>query len=242
MGPNYPVFMSQPNAGTPPTLKQSPAPDVLYSSSTAPYFQEKINRAYGRHLAGSDVEVQDEAAVIPEITLAQRAAQAQPSTASGELEYYAAMDDTQGDGIFDPPGSHPNIHPDAGVFAARFSLPGYHARERPYSLTEVLDVTTGRPIRAVPNGAVSMDSAAQIAFLEQGLYQPQRPLWKYANLGPIGSRSIANVVQNPQAIPGVSGLGELPAVSGKNLLIAAAAGVAIGVIAGLFSKKKRSAS
>jgi len=186
MGPNYPVFPSQPNAGTPPTLRESPAPDVLSSSSPAPYFQNQIDRAYGRNLAGTDVEVQDEAA--------------EPAAAQNELEYYAAMDDVQGDGIFDPPGTHPNIHPDAGVFAARFNLPGYHARELPYSMTEVLDVTTGRPIRAVPDGAISMDSGAQIAFLEQGLYRPQRSLYSTADLGPVGRRSIANVVQNPEAI------------------------------------------
>lgn len=224
MGPNYPSFPSQPNAGTPPTLQHSPPPDVLYSSDTAPFYQNKINRAYGRTLAGTDVTVQDEAA--------------EPAAAQNELEYYAAMDDVQGDGIFDPPGSHPNIHPDAGVFAARFSLPGYHAREKPYSMTEVLDVTTGRPIRAVPDGAVSMDSAAQIAFLEQGLYRPQRSLYSTANLGPIGRRSIANVVQNPEPI---KGMGALPELSGKNLLIAGAVGVAIGALAGFLSKKKRSA-
>lgn len=219
MGPTYPLFPSQPNAGNLPPLRSMPAVDVFPSSSTAPYYQNKINRAYGRNLAGTDVEVQDEGV--------------QPATAQNELEYYAAMDDVQGDGIFDPPGSHPNIHPDAGVFAARFSLPGYHAREKPYSLTEVLDVTTGRPIRAVPDGAVSMDSAAQIAFLERGLYEPQHSLWSVANLGPIPARSIANVVQNPQPI------GALPDASGKNLLIAAVAGVAIGALAGLFARKKR---
>jgi hypothetical protein len=221
MGPNYPVFPSQPNAGTPPTLRQSPALDVLYSSSTAPTVQGRIDRAYGRHLAGTDIVVQD----APE-----------PGTAQNELEYYAAMDDVQGDGIFDPPGSHPNIHPDAGVFAARFNLPGYHARERPYSLTEVRDVTTGRPIRAVPNGAVSMDSAAQIAFLERGLYRPQQPLWSVANLGPIPGRSIANVVQNPIPI----GALEMPAVSAKTLVVAGLIGAALGAIAGLFKRPKRS--
>lgn len=219
MGPTYPVFPSQPNAGTPPSLKQMPAADVLPSSGTAAYYQGRIDRAYGRQLAGSDIEVQDEAT--------------QPATAQNELQYYAQMDDVQGDGIFDPPGTHPNIHPDAGVFAARFSLPGYHAREKPYSLTEVLDVTTGRPIRAVPNGAVAIDSAAQIAFLERGLYEPPRPLWSTANLGPIGRRSIANVFQNPQAV------GALPDASGKNLLIAAGIGIGIGALAGFLARKKK---
>lgn len=235
MGPNYPVFPSQPNAGALYPLQQSPAPDVLFSSMTAPFFQGRIDRAHGRQLAGSDVEVQDEATVTKEITLAQQAQRTQPSTAADELEYYASLDDVQGDGIFDPPGTHPNIHPDAGVFAARFSLPGYHAREKPYSLTEVADVTTGRPIRAVPNGAVSMDSAAQIAFLERGLYQPQRPLWSFANLAPIPSQSIANVVQNPQPI---SGMGATPDVNTKNVLVALGAGAAIGALLGFLSRKK----
>ena len=242
MGPNYPVFPSQPYSGKLPALTEVGPPDFLYSSSTAPFYADKLNRQNGRYLAGLGVAVQDEGAKTPEVSLAHhaklhgadRANRGEPGTAAAELAYYRSLDDVQGDGIFDAPGTHPNIHPDAGIFAARFSLPGYHARERPYSMSEVRDVTTGRPIRAVPNGAVAMDSAAQVAFIEQGLYEAPRPLWSKANLAPIQSKSIVNVMQNPEPI------GALPTVdvTWKTVLGALAAGAAIGAVVAMATKKK----
>jgi len=165
---------------------------------------------------------------------------AQPATASGELEHYAQMDDTQGSGIFDAPGSVPNIHPDAGIFATHFALPGYHAREVPFSETEIIDVTTGRPVRAVPSGAVAMDSAAEIAFLEQGAYATPQPVLRAGDEYPVGTRSIANVYQNPQAI----GQAGSTAWSGVKVLAAGAAlGLALGgIIALIMPKKRRAAS
>lgn len=241
MGPNYPVYPSQPYSGKLPPLTEVGPPDFLYSSSTAPHFADKLNRQNGRYLAGTDDAVQDSGAKVPEISLAHRAKLTgavgpEPSTAARELEFYRSQDDVQGDGIFDPPGTHPNIHPDAGIFAARFSLPGYHARERPYAMSEVRDVTTGRPIRAVPNGAVAMDSAAQVAFIEQGLYEAPAPLWSKANLSPLRSKSIVNVMQHPEPI----GVGALPSVdvTWKTVLGALAAGAAVGAIAAMMSKKK----
>lgn len=123
----------------------------------------------------------------------------EPAYAHNELRVMAEMDDTQGDGIFDPPNAQKNVHPSAGSFAANYSLPGMHARERPFSFSEERDVTTGRPIRAVPSGAVANDSAAQIAFLEQGLYPRPQPTHSLIDK-PTGFKSTANVMQNPVAI------------------------------------------
>ena len=215
MGPSYPAYPSQPyRGGTLPTMEEVGPPDTRYSSGTAPFYESGIQSMYGRNLAGTDHEVQDE--------------RAEPAWATNELALYARQDDVQGSGIFDPPGTHPNIHPDAGVFATRYSLPGYHARERPFSESEVVDVTTGRPIRAVPAGAVAMDSAAQIAFIEAGLYGPPQPLISASRRRPMRRRSIANTMQNPVPIA----TGELPVVGemslGKALVGAAIAGGLIG--------------
>lgn len=123
--------------------------------------------------------------------------------AYNELAVMAEMDDVQGDGIFDPPGAQKNIHPGAGVFAVNYNLPGYHARERPFSFSEERDVTTGRPIRVVPSGAVANDSSAQIAFIEQGLYPRPQPMLALAKQQ-TPFEATWNVMQN--AVP-VSGLG-----------------------------------
>jgi hypothetical protein len=145
----------------------------------------------------------------------------EPAYAYNELAVLAEMDDIQGNGIFDPYGSQKNIHPGAGVFATNYNLPGYHAREVPFSFSEERDVTTGRPIRAVPSGAVANDSSAQIAYIEQGLYPRPQPMLKLAK-SQTPFESITNVMQN--AVP-ISGMGSAPPMSNTTKYALGAAAV-----------------
>lgn len=222
-GPHYPHHFPQPNEGTygPPG-----SPDLRPSTAPAPVYQAHFDRQKGRRLAGIG-EVLDEAS--------------EPAWASNELQYLAEMDDVQGNGVFDPPGAHPNIHPDAGVFAARYSLPGYHARERPFSMSEVRDVTTGRPVRAVPSGAVAMDSAAQISFIEKGLFQPPQPIINDVTAQGTPSISTAQVYQNPVPV----GQDEAPdsgarkLTTGQVLGITLGVGLALGAGWAVFRKKRK---
>jgi hypothetical protein len=224
--PNYPVYPSQPFTGNPPSMWSAVnrASDTRYSSGTAPYYQAKIDAAHGRHLAGSDDEVQDE--------------RAEQGYALNELRLMAEMDDVQGNGVFDNPEvTPPNIHPDAGIFQVRFSLPGYSARERMFAPSEVRDVTTGRPIIPVPNSPVAFDTNEQVAFIERGLNQPFGPVVRETSRGDMPFESITNVVQNPQAIkagppppPGTSGFGQTEGGPSRGLLLAGGAAVAAGVL------------
>lgn len=152
---------------------------------------------YGRHLAGFG-EVQDEAA--------------EPTWAANELDLLAHMDDVKNNGVFDAPGTKPNLYRDAGVFAGRFGVPGYIDREKSYKLSEIIDSTTGRPVVYVPSGAVSMDSAAQVAFIEQGQYAPPRPLMDSQSGALVRSTPTWDVMQNPKPVPApaTDGLGQLP--------------------------------
>jgi hypothetical protein len=206
------------------------ASDTRYSSSTAPFYQAKIDAAHGRHLAGSDEEVQDE--------------QAEQGYALNELRLLAELDDIQGNGVFDNPQvTPPNIHPDAGVFSVRFSLPGYHARERMFEPSEVRDVTTGRPIIPVLNSPVAFDTNAQVAFIERGLHQPFAPVVEQTSRGDMPYQSIVNVAQNPEPIKiGVPkpthGLGQV--MDGKKaLLLAGGAAVAAGALWFALKAKKK---
>lgn len=212
-GPNYPQYYPQPNEGTfgPPG-----SPDLRPSAAPAPWYKMALDSQHGRHLAGVG-EVQDEGV--------------NPGWAANELEYMAEMDDVQGNGVFDPPGSHPNIHPDAGVFSARYSIPGYEARERPFSESEVRDVTTGRPVRAVPSGAVAMDSAAQIAFLERGMYEPPQPIINDVTAQDTPMESTAMIFQNPQPI------GQTPVSTKKVVGITLGVGLALGAAWALWRKR-----
>lgn len=163
------------------------ASDLRYTSGTAPYYEQRIMAAHGRLLAGLG-EVQDEAA--------------QPGYALNELNLLAEQDDVQANGIFDPPGDPnvPNIYPDGGVLAARYSLPGYLARERMFAPSEVRDVTTGRPIIPVPASAVPFDTNAQVAFIERNMYGQPRPVVEASTAHPTAFESTVNVRQNPVPI------------------------------------------
>lgn len=209
MAPKYPHYPSQPNAGNLPGMKAIGPPDLRASSSTASYYQNQINMAHGRYLAGLG------------------STEMEPAYAFNELAVMAEQDDIQGNGIFDPYGSQKNVHPGAGVFAVNYSLPGMHARERPFGFSEERDVTTGRPVRAVPSGAVANDSSAQIAFLEQGLYPRPQPMLRLAK-SQTPFKQTANVMQNPWAIKGLGDDGE--AVVRKKVHPAALALLGVGVL------------
>lgn len=230
--PHYPNYPSQPFTGDLPTMAQVGPSDTRYSSGTASRYAAPFDRRYGRRLAGTDMDVEDESA--------------DSAFATNELALLAEMDDIQDNGIFDPPGTHPNIHPDAGIMAARYSLPGYHAREIPFAKSEVVDATTGRRVVGVPSGAVSLDSAAQIAFIEQGLYKYPTPVVNGQSTRPMPGVSIADWMQAPQSIAGfgadaapaqIANTGGMsPTV--KVVLTTAVVGASAGVLYALFFRKK----
>lgn len=221
--PRYPTYPSQPYTGDVPTMVAVGPPDAAFSSGTAPYWAAKIDRLYGRHLAGADdVKVQDEQSI--------------PAWATNELNYLAEMDDVQGNGVFDPPGTHSNIHPDAGIFSARFDIPGYLARERLYAESEVVDSTTGRPVVYVNSGAVAMDSAAQIAFIENNAYRQPEPLMSPLREGRMRARETWNVRQNP--VP-IGAIGDQAASAAKALAVAGVIGLAIGAAYAAMKKRRR---
>ena len=227
--PQYPHYAPQPFTGNLLTGRQGGPPDARITSGTAPYYQGKIDARYGRTLAGDD-NVSDSAS--PD-----------NAWAVNELEQLRELDDVQGDGIFDPPGTHPNIYPDAGSLAARYSLPGYHVREIPFKYSEVRDATTGRPIIPVPNGAVSLDTPAKLAQLERNQYAPSQPVIWSNRGGRVLKESITNVAQNPEPVKGIgrwSGMGAeaAPPVSsdGKMLATVLGLGLGAGVLYALLTK------
>lgn len=220
--PVYPAYDSQPSRGSLPSMvKMGAASDLNPGghSYAAPYFRNNLLMQNARQLGDAAV-VQDEA---PE-----------PGYAWNELKVLAEADDANGDGIFDPPGAHPNVYPDAGVLAARFGLPGYLARERMFEKSEVIDATTGRPTVHVNAGAVSMDSVAQIAFLERNKYGPMHPVVRAGGARGTPSQSIVNVRVNPQPVKGLGEAGSLGTVGW--LAVLGAVGLAAGAAYAVWMK------
>lgn len=218
----YPKFPNQPFTGKLPSMIDAGTSDTLYSSGTAPYYEKRWNMAHGRHLAGSDDVVQDEASI--------------PAWASNELDYYAEMDDVQGNGVFDVPGSHPNIYPDAGILASRFDIPGYVAREKMYSPSEVVDATNGNRVIYVNGGAVAMDTPAQVAFMRDraAMKRPVSPIALAMQTQRMPSKQTWNERQNPLPIGQTTS--EPMGLVGM-LAASAAIGLAVGAIYAATKKK-----
>jgi hypothetical protein len=154
---------------------------------------------------------------------------------ANELNTLAEADDVVGNGLFDPPGAHGNIHPDEGIFADNMNLPGYVARDRFYAPSEVRDVWTGQPVMYVPSGAVAIDRAQEQAFNDRLLWElppgvnPWRP-------NPVASQSTVR--------PRGAGwpVGQTPSTEAsplKYFLMAAVGGLSIGMLASLVVPSKR---
>lgn len=105
-------------------------------------------------------------------------------TYPNELDLLAAADDVAGNGVFDPNGTHGNVHPDAGVFQDKQSLPGYIDRERFFAPSEVLDVTSGKPVNYVPGGAVAFQEGQLQTYHDLlDIYQtPPHSQWRPQHL------------------------------------------------------------
>jgi hypothetical protein len=140
--PNYPKWPATPIfGGSLPTIDEIGPPDMR-PSAINPYFSLQSG-AHGRHFAG----------LGGNMLSADQGIRDYPN----ELDMLAAADDVQGNGVFDPHGSHGNLHVDEGVFADHENVPGYLVREEYYAPSEVIDATTGNPVMYVPGGAVAID-------------------------------------------------------------------------------------
>ena len=155
--PPYPVYMSQPMfGGKLPTIDDDGPPDMRPSQDN-PYYDQYLG-AHGRHFSGLGENMDS----------ADRGIKDYPN----ELNMLAEMDDVQGNGVFDPHGSHGNIHPDEGVFADHENLPGYLVRDQYYAPSQVIDGTTGEPVMFVPGGAVAIDQS------QLNTYRDRQLLWE----------------------------------------------------------------
>jgi len=106
---------------------------------------------HGRYLSGVDNMSTQKA---PSENLVEKAEHA-------EIFDMEAQDDVLGSGIFDPYHRGGTANRNAGVFASKNSLPGYLAREVPFTAsTEVTDLADGAAVVTVPAGGM--------AYVEQG--------------------------------------------------------------------------
>lgn len=139
--------------------------------SVSPYVRQRMKAQHGRYLSGLGSE--------------------SPSGEIGHDPYFQGQetydlehqDDTYGSGIFDPGGRPGTSNSNMGVFASHYSLPGYLAREVPFTVSrDVSDVTDGAEVVVVPAGGM--------VYVEQRgkLTAPAvlGPTWRPPSLQPAG--------------------------------------------------------
>jgi len=152
-------------------------------------------------------------------------------TYPNELDLLAAADDVAGNGVFDPNGTHGNVHPNAGVFQDKQSLPGYIDREKFYAPSEVLDVTSGQPVNYVPGGAVAFQEGQLQTYNDMlDIYQtPPNSQWRPQHLPQMN-----RVVPHEPAWA----VGETPGVASIPTWGWLAIGIGVGVGAAYLMKRK----
>lgn len=225
--PPYPVYQPTPIfGGRLPTIDEIGPPDVRPSSAINPSLS--VHRGtWGRNVAGlGATEMQAQ-----EVLTADEGIRDYPN----ELNILAAAEDVQGNGVFDPPGSHGNVHPDYGVFADHESLPGYVVRDRFYRPSQVIDGTTGAPVMYVPSGAVAIDQSQRETVRERQLLYENPPNFSPQPVSMPSGQS--TVIPDEYAFP-VAGLGqdgqeepEKHASSGQMIAGFVIVGVAVGLFA-----------
>lgn len=148
MAPRYPVASRQMYTGTPvdnsPILTNAQLPFV---GQLGPAAADTIAAAHGRQLAGFGdgvVPSDDDPAHFND----------EPDWHDDAMRAMESEDDVVGSGLFDAQGRS-TVHDDMGVFRDHPSVPGYIARNPPYTLnTEVRDVTNGGPTVEVAGGGL----------------------------------------------------------------------------------------
>lgn len=106
-----------------------------------------------------------------------------PAYQGQEVVELEQQDDTFGSGIFDPGGRSGTANATMGVFASHFSLPGYAAREVPFTVSQdESDITDDAEVVIVPGGGMTyVESRGKLtrpAILG--------PTWRPPKIQPVG--------------------------------------------------------
>lgn len=152
-------------------------------------------------------------------------------TYPNELNMLAAADDAAGNGVFDPNGSHGNVHPNEGVFADHLALPGYVDREVFYQPGEVQDIPGGGTTMYVPGGAVAFQQGQPETLRENRL------LWELPNNATQFFAPTVRKESTVDAPTGTQSVGALTTQQRNAYVIAGVAGVSIGLMLTYWLKK-----
>lgn len=230
--------LAQKNAGDLPSLYDI-GPHDLHPGQHNPEY-DVYNMSRGRYLGSLGQTPTQQSQTPPSADAGVHPTEYQSSVERGmkdypnELDSLTAEDDVSGNGIFDAPDTHGNIHPDEGIFADRESLPGYVAREQWFKPSEVIDINTGEPVMFVPGNGFMLDPRTQWAVDQIQLYEPGMP-----STGGQGVEQVSTVQPYQPAWPVRGPMGQAQAQETTTrgamgaYVLAGVAGLSIGLLAGL---------
>lgn len=119
------------------------AQQIPHLTGQNPATVARMRRNYGRYLSGFGGESLTGAVGYD------------PRYQGQEVYDLESEDDTFGSGIFDPKGRGGTSNPNLGVFATHNSLPGFIARDVPFTVqNDVTDITDGAAVVSVPGGGM----------------------------------------------------------------------------------------
>jgi len=228
--PPYPSYEAEPVFGGKLPSNLLWPPDTRPSQLNPAYTQYIGTR--GRHFAGLG-ELESELGPTP-------SADPHIKDYPNELDLLNAADDVQGNGVFDPHGTHGNVHADYGVFADHVNMPGFIVRDEFWRPSEVIDATArDAHIMYVPSGAVAVDEATRRALRERSFWDIPPGV---APKAPAQPASVQTANRPPNVAwpvhEGVQG-DEEEGISTKKLLVGmAVAGVAVGILAATVRKRR----
>lgn len=119
-------------------------------------------------------------------------------------------EDSYGSGVFDPTGRSGTSNPDMGVFASHYSLPGFVAREVPFtSHRDITDITADADVVTVPGGGMAyVERAGRLSGAAI-----TGPTWRPPILQPPGYTNYAQVYVKQTkggSVPMEEGMGQIP--------------------------------
>jgi len=135
--------------------------DLELTGELNPVDKGRMALQNGQYLSGVDAMVQ------PSENIVERDEHA-------EIFDMERQDDVLGSGVFDPYHRGGTANRNTGVFASKASLPGYLAREVPFTVSrEVTDLTDGAAVVTVPAGGMAY--VERDGHLTDMRYQGQQP-------------------------------------------------------------------
>ena len=147
------------------------AQQIPHLGGQNPATVERMRKNYGRYLSGFGGESPDGAVGYD------------PRYQGQEIYDLEGEDDTFGSGIFDPEGRGGTANANMGVFASHDSLPGFIARDVPFTVqNDVTDITDNAAVVSVPGGGM--------AYVEKngrpGGAAVMGPTWRPPQIEPAG--------------------------------------------------------